>query len=84
MIGFVKLRISILRELKAMGFNILRSSSRIDDSNPNWIPGRVSQEASYSTQQKVLLIDQVLRNGSDKDLKGQVFYVYDEDVQRPA
>ena len=84
MIGFVKLHISILQELKAMGFNILRSSSRTDDPNPNWIPGRVSQEASYSTQQKVLLIDQVLRNGSDKDLKGQVFYVYDEDVQRPA
>ena len=80
MIGFVKLRISILQELKAMGFNILRSSSQTDDPNPNWIPGRVSQEVLYSGSPKVLLIDQVLRSHSDRDLTGQVFYVYDEDL----
>ncbi|WP_164112276.1 MULTISPECIES: hypothetical protein [Sphingobacterium] len=80
MIGFVKLRISILQELKAMGFNILRSSSQTDDLNPNWIPGRVSQEVLYSGSSKVLLIDQVLRSHSDRDLTGQVFYVYAEEI----
>ncbi|ERJ57360.1 hypothetical protein [Sphingobacterium paucimobilis] len=91
MLGFVKLRISILRELRALGFNILRSSASPDDNDPNWIPGRVNLDVCVgstgdhanvgvldSEQQKVLFIEEALLKFKDEDLTGKVFYIYNE------
>lgn len=89
MLGFVKLRISILRELRALGFNILRSPSSADDNDPSWIPGRVNLDVYLrnngdhanigfldSEQQKVLLIEEALLKFKDENLTGGRCFTY--------
>lgn len=77
MIGFIKLSIPVLQELRGLGFNILRSTAYLDDPDPSWIPDSVDvDKITVSMQEKHLLfIDDALANMDDDDLIGQVFYI---------
>ncbi|ERJ57412.1 hypothetical protein [Sphingobacterium paucimobilis] len=90
MIGFVKLSFSTLIDLKGRGYNILRSTSYLSDTNPTWIPDYVdvtrffeldSEEISKISGPLVgkhfLLIDDALANNTDEELIGEVF-IHDE------
>lgn len=89
MIGFVKLSIPILHELRDLGFNILRSASEVGHPDPSWVPDRVNLDIyidPYNSKiyhnrmpfikKHVLFIDDAIINNDHENLKGHVFYVY--------
>lgn len=83
---FVKLTHSVLRELKLKGYNILRSTSKLSNDDPTWMPDTVDLDAFFdlgsleieriSTPMEelhLLVIDDALKNIRDEDLIGSVF-----------
>lgn len=94
MVGFIKLSIPILFELRGLGFNILRSASDIGDSDPSWVPDCINldmyldpytsttyQSRLPSKKKQMMFIDEVLLHNKEQKLRGHVFYVYkDTDI----
>lgn len=84
---FVKLTHAILRQLKDQGFNILISTSTLDNEDPSWVPDSVDIELFLSGDTSevirrsiplqeihLLLLDDALENIREEDLIGHVFF----------
>lgn len=89
MIGFVKLSIPILYELRDLGFNILRSASEVGHPDPSWVPDRVNLDIYFDPynskiyrnrmpliKRQILFIDDAITSNNYENLKGHVFYIY--------
>ncbi len=92
MIGFVKLSIPILYELRDLGFNILQSVSEIGNPDPSWVPDHVNLDIyidPYDSKiyhnrtplikRQILFIDDAINSNNYENLKGHVFYIYQGD-----
>ena len=76
----------MLRELKLKGYNILRSTSKLTNDDPTWMPDIVDLDAFFDLgsleierisipmdELHLLVIDDALKNIRDEDLIGSVW-----------
>jgi len=78
---FVRLTHSVLRQLRAKGYNILKSPMPLDNEDPTWYPEAVGDIWDYLDdltvipfeEPNILVIDDALENIREEDLIGAVW-----------